>query len=188
MPPSKMVKFSWKDTTLLNAHSPAVPSQQQSGATPMAPSPMVMQRQPQTSLASPELPSARASPPVLQGAPADSSDASVPSSRSGIHPLVVSALEKFGMTVRNTSEPIIREGLDRHQAMKASRSLSNVSFIEEVVRPNSITELPATAELQTKAPLHNLAEFRRMVQLSDDLGLSLRRKRTSPVDCPEAGV
>ena len=137
MPPSKMVKFSWKDTTLLNAHSPAVPSQQQSGATPMAPSPTVMQRQPQTSLASPELPSARASPPVLQGAPADSSDASVPSSRSGIHPLVVSALEKFGMTVRNTSEPIIREGLDRHQAMKASRSLSNVSFIEEVVRPNS---------------------------------------------------
>lgn len=92
------------------------------------------------------------------------------------------------MTVRNTSEPGIREGLDRHQAMKASRSLKDVSFIQEVVRPNSITELPRIAELQTKAPLHNLAEFARQVQLSEELGLTLRRKRSSPADGATVGV
>ena len=88
-------------------------------------------------------------------------------------------LTKNGLVVRNTSERTIRQDLDRHQAMKASRRLVNVSFVQEVVSPNVTTELPATAELQTKATLHSKAEFARQVQLSQELGLMLRRKRAN---------
>ena len=201
MPPSKKVRYIWHNPLLLNSHDPAVPSQQQSGATSIAiaPMPMSMQRGlSESPLASPatsdtrvpalqhatgsdeaiqtEIQAASAAPPEYR---AESSDASVPSRRSGIHPFVVNILIKNGMAVRNTSERMIRQDLDRHQAMKASRSLVNVSFIQDVVRPNLIRELPATAELQTKATLHTTAEFARQVQLSQELGLMLRRKRAN---------
>ena len=210
MPPSKKSRFIWNEPSLLSSHDPAVPSQQQSGATSIAiaPMPMSMQRGLSESplplrpvanpLASPatsytrvpalqhatgsdeaiqtEIQAASAAPPEYR---AESSDASKPSFRSGIHPFVMNLLIKNGMAVRNTSERMIRQDLDRHQAMKASRSLVNVSFIQQVLRPDLITELPATAELQTKATLHSKAEFARQVQLSQELGLMLRRKRAN---------